>query len=100
MILAPQAEAFPLVPADFFRRASVAEYLLAVELAAPRLNITADRAVAFGLMAAPRVRAGEVAGVRWLGPVPATAAPTSTPSSSRRSPGSCPATTAMPTSAR
>jgi hypothetical protein len=67
MLLALPDGVAPLVPPDVFRRASVREFLTTVELLAPGLVITADRAVAFGLLAAPRVRAGELAEVRMIG---------------------------------
>lgn len=60
MIRQLPADALPLVAPDTFRRAGVSDYLEALNTYAPGLDITADRAVAIGLVITERTRTGEL----------------------------------------
>lgn len=55
------------IPEDFYRRASVQEYLWAIETYAPGWNIPADRAIALGLAIVHRARQGYLHDARALG---------------------------------
>ena len=55
------------VPADVFKRASVHEYLTALDTHIPGLDLSDDRAVAIGLVVAQRVRDGHLDACRRLG---------------------------------
>ncbi len=55
------------VPEDVFRRASVGDYLDALDRHAPGLDLSDDRAVAIGLVIADRGRDGELDLCRALG---------------------------------
>lgn len=69
MIRELPAHLMPAVSIDTFWRAGVSDYLEALNTYAPGLDVTADRAVAIGLVITERTRSGELSldTVRTLG---------------------------------